>query len=538
VSLEPGADFAGFRIVRRLGAGAMGEVYLVEHPRLPRQEALKVLSETYTDNQEYRARFQREAELAASLWHPHLVALHDRGEDDGRLWISMDYIDGSDMARLVRTKYPAGMPVGEALQVITAIASALDYAHGRGMLHRDVKPSNILVSEGPFHEQRIALADFGIARAIDDMAGLTGTNFALGTVEYAPPEQLRGRAIDARADQYALAATAFHLLTGSPPFTGSSPVEVISQHLTDPPPHLGDTRPELTILDGLFAQAMAKDPAARFTSCAEFASRLEAAAAGTPAVGAPAGAAHTTPTSLPQIAPDAPTMAAQAAGSAMPFPMGSPPALPPTMPAHAYNERLHRADTQVAAPAQAPRPTPARPRRRLRNASPAGIALLVAAITLSGLALWGAGMALFGYPGGKLSESAYPDQIVDGFPAALLPNPRWASNSGYLFDCRDSRAKRAAEQWCGDTPKECTSDNPTNWWTLSPAGTHWMQTCFSADQASQLRNACSTRFGDSAKCALELGGGADNQGARSWILVNASACEPPTTLTSCITKQG
>jgi serine/threonine-protein kinase len=332
VTLEPGARFAGFTVVRRLGSGGMGEVYLVEHPRLPRQEALKVLSETYTDNQEYRARFQREAELAASVWHPHLVALHDRGEDDGRLWISMDYIDGSDMARLVRTKYPAGMPVGEALQVITATASALDYAHGRGMLHRDVKPSNILVSEGPFHEQRIALADFGIARAIDDMAGLTGTNFALGTVEYAAPEQLRGRAIDARADQYALAATAFQLLTGSPPFAGSGAVEVISQHLTDTPPSLGATKPELAVMDGVFARAMAKDPAMRFNTCGEFASSLEAAGRAAPA--APAG---------PPV------------DAAVPYPTTGPvPAMPPTMPAHAYNENFHRAETQRGAVAAAP----------------------------------------------------------------------------------------------------------------------------------------------------------------------------------------
>ncbi|CAN1533178.1 STKc_PknB_like domain containing protein [Mycobacteriaceae bacterium] len=418
--LAVGAEFAGFRIVRELGAGAMGQVYLVEHPRLPRQEAVKVLSEHYTDNQEYRQRFQREAELAASLWHPHLVALHDRGEDNGRLWISMDYIDGTDTARLVRTRYPTGMPVAEAVAIIAAVASALDYAHGRGMLHRDVKPSNILVSEGPFHEQRIALADFGIARAIDDMVGLTSTNFAIGTVEYAAPEQLRGRAIDTRADQYALAATAFQLLTGSPPFTGSSPVEVISQHLTEPPPSLGDSRPELRSFDGVFTQALAKDPAARFNNCGEFASKLDALVSSHKAWAASA------PLVTPRIAPDSPTMAAaKEARSSAPFPRGPVPGLPPTMPAHSYNEDIHRADTQLAAPARVPsQPSPVRQwweRRRVAN--PAAIALVAAAVALTGVAVWGGAKNPTPDTGGK-GDRTFTDQqreIVGAESSASAP---------------------------------------------------------------------------------------------------------------------
>ena len=248
----------------------MGEVYLVEHPRLPRQDALKVLAESYTANDEYRQRFQREAELAASLWHPHLVALHDRGEAEGRLWISMDFIDGSDTGQLLRSKYPAGMPTDDAIEIIAAVASALDYAHDRGMLHRDVKPSNILLSEQGPAQRRIALADFGIGREMDDVAGLTATNLTVGTMEYAAPEQLMGQPIDARADQYALAATAFHLLTGIAPFRGSNPVAVISQQLTTSPPDASSYRPELAPLNPVFARAMAKDPAQRYPSCADF----------------------------------------------------------------------------------------------------------------------------------------------------------------------------------------------------------------------------------------------------------------------------
>jgi serine/threonine-protein kinase len=178
----------------------MGEVYLVEHPRLPRREALKVLAASFTADEEYRQRFLREAELAAKLWHPNLVSLHDRGEAEGRLWISMDYIDGSDTTELVRNQYPDGMPLSDVAEIVTAVASALDYAHQSGMLHRDVKPANILCSRPGVGEQRIALADFGIAREINDSTGITATNMTLGTVAYAAPEQLMGGPTDGRAD--------------------------------------------------------------------------------------------------------------------------------------------------------------------------------------------------------------------------------------------------------------------------------------------------------------------------------------------------
>src|SRR6202022_2918558 len=133
--LRTGETFAGFRIVRLLGSGGMGEVYLAEHPRLPRRDALKILPADVSADPEYRARFDREADLASKLWHPHIVSVHDRGEHDGQLWISMDFVDGLDAARLVADRFAAGMPTDEAIRIITAIASALDYAHKRGLLH-------------------------------------------------------------------------------------------------------------------------------------------------------------------------------------------------------------------------------------------------------------------------------------------------------------------------------------------------------------------------------------------------------------------
>ena len=213
--IADGAVFAGYTIVRLLGTGGMGEVYLAQHPRLPRLEALKVLPEDVSADPEFRQRFAREADIAASLWHPHIVAVHDRGEHDGQLWIAMDYVEGTDAAQLVRDRYPHGMPPKDALEIVSAIADALDYAHERYLLHRDVKPANILLTDSRAGDRRILLADFGIAKAANETHGLTATNMTVGSVAYAAPEQLTGKKLDGRADQYALACTTFHLLTGS-----------------------------------------------------------------------------------------------------------------------------------------------------------------------------------------------------------------------------------------------------------------------------------------------------------------------------------
>ncbi len=278
--LACGATFADYTILRRLGSGGMAEVYLAQHPRLPRRDALKVMSEAITADTDFRERFLREADLTATLWHPNIVQVHDRGEFDGHLWISMDYVEGTDAARLVKDRYPAGMPIQDVCAIVTAVADALDYAHKRGLLHRDVKPANILLTEPEDGKRRILLADFGIARPLGDISGLTATNFTVGTLAYAAPEQLVGADIDGRADQYALAATAFHLLTGAPPFQHDNPVAVISQHLTAPPPKLSDRRPELASLDDVLSTALAKDPADRFDRCDEFAAALREHAGG------------------------------------------------------------------------------------------------------------------------------------------------------------------------------------------------------------------------------------------------------------------
>jgi serine/threonine-protein kinase len=186
----------------------------------------------------------------------------------------MDYVEGTDAGRLLAERYPDGMPPDEVLRIITAVAEALDYAHQKGLLHRDVKPANILMANHDAEDQRVMLADFGIARRIGETSSLTGTNMTVGTVAYSAPEQLKGEEIDGRADQYALAATAFQLLTGTPPFQHSNPAVVISKHLTADPPQIGSRRPELSSLGPVFDKALAKSPKDRYDRCIDFARAL------------------------------------------------------------------------------------------------------------------------------------------------------------------------------------------------------------------------------------------------------------------------
>jgi serine/threonine-protein kinase len=258
----------------------MGEVYLARHPRLPRLEALKILPEDVSADPEFRQRFAREADVAASLWHPGIVAVHDRGKYHGQLWIAMDYVDGTDAAGLVGDRYPHGMPPKDVFEIVSAIAEALDYAHERYLLHRDVKPANILLTDPRDGDRRILLADFGIAKASNETHGITSTNMTVGSVAYAATEQLMGRRLDGRADQYALACTAFHLLTGRQPFVHSNPAAVIGSHLSAPAPRLSSVRPDLTSMDNVLAKGMAKEPYQRFDTCREFATALSQGDAG------------------------------------------------------------------------------------------------------------------------------------------------------------------------------------------------------------------------------------------------------------------
>ncbi|MCV7253165.1 serine/threonine protein kinase [Mycobacterium hackensackense] len=293
MSIAPGERFAGYTVVRLLGAGGMGEVYLAAHPRLPRQDAIKVLRKDVSADTEYQARFEREADFAADLMHPNIVRVYDRGEYDGQLWISMEYVDGTDAGQLLRGRGSGGLPADEVVHIVSAVADALDYAHQRKLLHRDIKPANILLTDIGAEWPRVLLADFGIARRMGDTSRLTATSMTVGTVAYAAPEQLMGEHVDGRADQYSLAATAFELLAGVPPYLHDNPAAVISKHITAPPPPIAGRRPELADLDPVLSRALAKSPEDRFGSCAEFASALRASIGGPGGLTVPAQAYRT-----------------------------------------------------------------------------------------------------------------------------------------------------------------------------------------------------------------------------------------------------
>ncbi|MFI2476564.1 protein kinase [Nocardia xishanensis] len=316
--LQPGDVFAGYAIERLLGQGGMGAVYLAGHPRLPRRTALKLLNRELFSDAEIRARFEREADLVAQLDHPNIVAVFDRGIEDEQLWISMQFIDGVDAASVD----PRTLPPQRAAQIVAETALALDYAHRMGVLHRDVKPANILLSRSAGQE-RVLLTDFGIARPREDTNQLTQTGTFTATLAYAAPEQLTGAALDHRTDQYSLACTLYWLFSGTVPFDSPQAVAVIQGHLKQPPPPLSSVRPGLPpALDAVLDRALAKRPADRFDSCAEFAAAVQQALRGP--VSTPHVVAPPTPRPHPVLSPQA--------SSPNPMPVAHPPRYAQPMP--------------------------------------------------------------------------------------------------------------------------------------------------------------------------------------------------------------
>ncbi|MFD5174179.1 serine/threonine-protein kinase [Nocardia sp. NPDC058379] len=277
----PGASLAGYRIERRLGGGGMGAVYLARHPRLPRHDALKVLDARLAVEPTFRARFEREADLAARLRHPNVVQIFDRGVDGDRLWIAMQFVDGLDAAQLLRHGLAILTPA-RAVRIVVEAAKGLDYAHRQGLLHRDIKPANLLIARTDDGADEVLVTDFGIARSMGETTSLTSAGSVLGTLAYAAPEQLEGDPLDVRTDVYALGGTLYELLTGFVPFQRDSPAAMISAHLIEAPPRPSAGNPALPpAMDAVIARAMAKNPRDRFASCGELADAAVAALAGT-----------------------------------------------------------------------------------------------------------------------------------------------------------------------------------------------------------------------------------------------------------------
>ena len=282
-----GTRLAGYQIQTVLGRGGMGVVYLAEQTGPHRQVALKLLLAPATAGEAFRERFLRESELAAAIDHPNVLPVYDAGETDGVLWIAMRYVDGIDLAGLLARDGP--LAAEQVLAIAGQVAGALDAAHTRGLVHRDVKPANILLAVQDGAVTHAYLADFGLTKRIGGARGLTVSGQVLGTIDYVAPEQIEGGPVDGLADQYSLGCVLFECLTGLVPFRRDSELAVLWAHVHDPPPRIGEHRPDLpATLDGVIGRALAKDPGDRHPSCGGLVATAQAALAGA----APAGVRH------------------------------------------------------------------------------------------------------------------------------------------------------------------------------------------------------------------------------------------------------
>jgi serine/threonine protein kinase len=280
-NVSTGSVIAGFRIESDLGEGSTASVYLAKEIATGRRVALKLLAPELARDERFRRRFLRESELAASLHHPNVVETVAAGEDDsGTLYLATSYVDGSDLRTLLRRE--GRLEPARAVALIEQVAAALDAAHAAGLVHRDVKPGNILVAAGEDGEHAF-VCDFGLARHVSSVSSLTGDRGFVGTIDYVPPEQIEGLALDARADVYSLGCVLFELLIGSKPFDRDSELAVVFAHLNEPPPAATHLRPALpAAFDEVFQSALAKSPDDRYRSSGELAHAAGAALAGRP----------------------------------------------------------------------------------------------------------------------------------------------------------------------------------------------------------------------------------------------------------------
>jgi serine/threonine-protein kinase len=276
-----GRQVASYRIEQEIGRGGMAVVYRARDLRLDRTVALKLLAPELARNDTFRNRFSHESRVAAAIDHPHIVPVFEAGETDGVLYIAMRYVAGSDLRHLLDRQGP--LPLPTALRIAAQVASALDAAHEHGLVHRDVKPGNILVSRGTDsdHPEHVYLTDFGLTKKSLSLTGFTTVGQFVGTLDYVAPEQISGRPVDGRCDVYGFACVVHEILTGHPPFRRDDDMALLWAHQYDAPPALTESRPELPSgLDGVFAKALAKSPDDRHDSCLAFVAALRSAAAG------------------------------------------------------------------------------------------------------------------------------------------------------------------------------------------------------------------------------------------------------------------
>lgn len=276
-----GRQIAGYRIEREVGRGGMAVVYRARDLRLERTVALKLLAPELARNDTFRRRFTHESRVAAAIDHPHIVPVFEAGETDGVLYIAMRYVAGRDLRALLDQEGP--LPVATAARIAAQVASALDAAHEHDLVHRDVKPGNILVAPGTDsdHPEHVYLTDFGLTKKSLSLTGFTTVGQFVGTLDYVAPEQISGRPVDGRCDVYSLACVVYETMAGTPPFQRDDDMALLWAHQYDQPPALTERRPDIAAgVDGVMAKALAKIPDDRYDSCLAFVAALRAAARG------------------------------------------------------------------------------------------------------------------------------------------------------------------------------------------------------------------------------------------------------------------
>jgi YVTN family beta-propeller protein len=429
--LDLGSVVAGCRIEEVVGRGGMGVVYRATQLSLDRTVALKAIVPELAGNEEFRERFKRESRIAASIEHPNVIPVYEAGEGDGLLYLTMRYVEGTDLRSLIDTEGPLDPERGA--RIVAQVAAALAVAHRRGLVHRDVKPANVLIDSAEEREHAY-LTDFGIARHSAGQTALTRTGAVVGTLDYLAPEQLQGESADARADVYALGCVLFEALTGTIPFPRDSEAAKMFAHLSAPVPSPREVHPEVPPpLDTLAQRAMAKDPGERIQTTTELAEALLAQAGAGPTPPLP-------PPSEPGVAePTAEVPAGEAATgtpptevAAPPTEVGAPPteaAVPPTEAAVPPTEAVPPGAPAAEAPGTGAGATPAappRPARRRRVAEVVG-GLVAAAVTVAVAVLVLSG-------GGDSSEEGSKPAGSEGSlaPRALPPVRLGRGNAGVV----------------------------------------------------------------------------------------------------------
>jgi N-acetylneuraminic acid mutarotase len=382
-----GAEFAGYRVEALLARGGMAAVYRAHHIRLDRTVALKIIALELAQDDRFRERFLRESRVAAGIDHQNIVPVYDAGEAEGLLYIAMRYVDDTDLRDLLRDEAP--LDVDRAIAIASQVASALAAAHRRDLVHRDVKPGNVLLirRSSPEALDHVYLADFGLAKHASSVSGLTKTGQFVGTVSYTAPEQVEGKPVDARTDVYALGCVLFEMLTGRPPFKKDEDVAVIMAHLREEAPLVSDLRADCPpALARVVAKALAKPPEERFQSCDEMVAALRAAGAGRP------------------VRADTP----EAAGAALDATEAAGPAVAPPRPGAVLPGAP---DKPVPEPPARREPSPERPARRRRWP-----------LLLAALAVAAAAVALVALLSGGDEEKGRR-----AGPVAAAPGPQWAA---------------------------------------------------------------------------------------------------------------